>query len=396
MMKKIKLLFVFFGVQLIANNTFSQTTHLVLSSRSFHFGTGNDTLNTLKVIDQLHPSRLDWLYCESQAVLKLLKSRNLPFSLATHPQLPDSAGYTTVKDRIVDIDGKPYVAPWMAKSTENNLYWGCVNNPFFKALFLKKSLQYIDMGAYAIFVDDPIFNVQLQQERPNKYGCFCGYCIKGFGEYLLNHKYGYIDESTLRQKLRLILNNNKANYNSHDQLLVLYQKYQRESVINFIESWKQKLNAYKPGIKILANNYNGSWNDITSIYDGGICELSRDHLNVPYLDSIYRVADSLSKTQVFSLVSSDQKSHDYLMAYCYKRGRDYLIPWDVYTPTKRNPFYRFYTNTNGVLKLSNDLKMGRISIEINRSKAIDSSLFKLRKTNSKKILQLYSIPPKSQ
>ncbi len=388
-----------FAITFFSYNTYSQGTHIVLTSRSFHPSNSSDTLSTLKVIDQLKPSRLDWIYTESANTLKLFKDRNLPFSLAIHPEVGDSAGYTTKKFRIVDINGRPYEAPWMIGS---KVYWGCVNNPGFQDFFLKKTFHYSDLGAYAIFVDDGAFNVQLQNDRPNKYGCFCDYCLQGFVDYLAHSNTpfaGQFDENSLKQKFIKVLNDDKSNRTnqSDKNLLVLYQQYQRASVVKFLQNWKSRLQAYRPGIKTLTNNYNGQWNDVYSVFDGGICELSKNNLNVPYLDSVYKVADRLGKTQVFSLVSDDQKSHDFLMAYCYLRGRDYLIPWDLYVPTKTNPQNRFYTDPNKFNKLSNAIKNKEILVKIKKDGNIsnDNPWYNLNSKGGLQYLELNNHPPKN-
>jgi hypothetical protein len=395
--------FIFVSFILLAvfvfNNSFAQTK-LVLSSRSFHYGTGSDTLNTLKVIDQLSPARLDWIYCETPSILNLFKARKLPFSIAINPNVPDSGNYTTKKFRIVDIDGNPYVAPWVSTTNAHNIYWGCVNHPLFQRFFTDKCLKFIDLGAYAIFVDDALMNVQLQQDRPNKYGCFCEYCLKGFCEYLdtNNANLALLDPVSLKKLLKTVLSSKQGKPDlRYEQMLVSYQNFQKQSVLKFWINWKKKMLAYKPAIKTLTNNYNGSWNEIYSMFDGGISELSKDHLNIPYLDSIYQVADKLHKTQLFTLVSSDQNAHNYLMAYSYSRGRDYLIPWDLYAPKKTNPFHRYYTNINDLKKLSTDLRLRKTRIAVNQTNGnvkstAKNGFFNVLNNTRGKVIQLNKFP----
>jgi hypothetical protein len=152
----------------------------VLSSRFFHPRGNQDSESTLQAIKELSPKRIDWVYHDSDQVLKEYKNRGLPFSLTLNPQLPDSAGYSTLKYRIRDYQGKSYTAPWMKEWKIKNPYWGCVNNPMFYKLFLDRSLFLASKGPYTLFVDDAIFNERLCRE--NLGGCFCKFCIKKFSE----------------------------------------------------------------------------------------------------------------------------------------------------------------------------------------------------------------------
>jgi hypothetical protein len=140
-------------------------------------GTTRILFSTLKMIKDFGATRVDWMYCENDDQLKQLRDIGIPFSLATNPQTPDSAGYTTVKTRIVNIEGKALTPPWMKDwKNQKTPYWGCVNNPIFKEVFLAKGKKFIDLGAYGIFVDDPRFN-ELAFDWG---GCFCEYCVKKY------------------------------------------------------------------------------------------------------------------------------------------------------------------------------------------------------------------------
>ena len=330
----------------------------VLSSRFFHPINTGDTLNTVKFFKQAKADRIDWLYCEDAGKLKILKDNNIKFSLAMHPEIPDSGEYTTAKYRIKDINGKPYIASWMKTWNMKNPYWGCVNNPDFQQLFYKTAVRYLNLGAYAIFVDDALFNVQLQKERPNEYGCFCNYCLDGFRTYL-NAKgptqIANFDYKAMREQLAKCMSDDKkgllTSTSAEKNLINQYQDYQFKSVVTFLTNWKVKLKAFKSDVIILANNSNGSWNDIFSVFDGGIAELSEDKLNKPYLDSVFAVVAARHKTQIFSLVSNDIQLQYYLMAYNYINGHDYLLPWDIFVPQRQGSAERFYGKGDEISKL---------------------------------------------
>jgi hypothetical protein len=334
----------------------AQQSKAVLSSRSFHPLNGNDTLSTIKVIDELKPDRIEWMYADDPKKLALLQERGIKYSLAINPQTSDSAGYTTVKTRIVDINGKPYIAPWMRTIKSNASYWGCANNPLFQEVFYKNARKLVNLGAYAIFVDDGLFNVQLQSDNPKEFGCFCSYCLDGFSKYLKDINRADLATGSveqLKEKLKYSVdqyNQNKANIN---YLLVLYQKYQVESVVRFLQEWKSRLLADNSSLKFYTNNSNGEWNDVYKVFDGGMAELSPAHVNKQYLDRVYALAASLHKTQLFTLVSENVRLQYYLMAYDYLNGHDYTIPWDIFIGNNRaGKTSRFYADLGDVKKIT--------------------------------------------
>jgi hypothetical protein len=311
----------------------AQAGKIILSSRSFHPNSATDTLSTTAMVKALNITQIDWVYDDNPNHLNQLKSLGVKYSLAMNPQIADSAGANTIKTRIVDINGKPYVAPWMRTwKGGNTLYWGCVNNPMFADAFYKRAVKLIDLGAYAIFVDEGIFNAQLQHDSPNAYGCFCNYCVHGFKDYLIAIGKGSLAGPNLKRQLTDCVNNASGLLQSKNEkdLLVYYQQYQVASVIKFVKNWKSRILAYHPGIITLANNSNAEWDDIYAVYDGGIAELSPSQVNVPSLNKLYNRANQLKKSQVLSLVSNDISLQYYLLCYNFLQGRTSMLPWDVY------------------------------------------------------------------
>jgi hypothetical protein len=57
------------------------------------------------------------------------------------------------------------------------------------------------------------------------------------------------------------------------------------------------------------------------------------------LDSLYGLADSLQKTQQFSVASENEKIHFKLMEYNAKNNRETLLPWDINIVTKNKRYY---------------------------------------------------------
>lgn len=316
-------------VKTVLNNNYT------LSSRWFRTSNPKDGQGTISLINQLHPGRIDWMYCEDKEQLKLIRKAGLKYSLTINNQVPDSLGYTTAKLRIKDYNGRLYIAPWMKNWKIKNPYWGCVNNPGFFDLYFKQGLKLASLGAYAIMVDGPEFNVQLHKE--NIVGCFCYYCEQKFREQ------EHMSEQQLEQ-FKLAIKNNyeiRTPYNAEQKLLVdKYAKIQKSSVIAFFKKWRTKIRHRYPSMLFYCNNYNGSWDSIYLGFDGGIAELKTQNINKKTLDSLYAVADRLQKSQIFSAESDNPNVHLQLMEYNARHHRTSMLPWDVYVPNKPRYFMK--------------------------------------------------------
>jgi len=92
----------------------------------------------------------------------------------------------------------------------------------------------------------------------------------------------------------------------------------------------------------LTNNYNGEWSPIYRTFDGGIAEIKANKINKKDLDYLYHLADSLQKTQVFTIATEDQEQHFRLMEYNAANNRETLLPWDIMVPGKKNRYYMSY------------------------------------------------------
>lgn len=354
-----------FIMLLCCGNIYGQKA--VLSSRWFHPIDKTDTLKTLEVLRKLKPERIDWTYCDNLQVLKQYQKLGVRYSLAMNPQIPDSAGFTTAKYRIKTILGTPYVASWMKNWKITNPYWGCVNNPLFKELFLKRAIQLIDLKSYGIFVDDALFNVQLQKENQDFVGCVCPYCLNGF------HSYRNIEGNKTKFSDIEIVSHLKNKSNSEDEKLVFdYKQYQRSSVVQFLKNWKTSVKQYNKRIKIITNNYRGDWSEIYSIFDGGIAEIQEKDLNYVKLDSLFKISYLKKKSQIFTLVSSDERAQNYLLAYLILKKKDYLIPWDQFVPGAGTT-NRYYANTDKLVnfikflkKKNTVIKYGKTDLSFNK------------------------------
>jgi hypothetical protein len=394
MVKYILLTFIFLS---LFGHSFAQEPKLVLTSRWFHPIGPSDKLNTMSTLKRLNIKKLDWMYAEDPSDLRKLTAENVQFSLAIHPEIPDSSGYTSKRNKIVDIKGRPYVASWM-KGWKNPPHWGCVNDPVFKTLFYNKSTTYMKLGAYGLFVDDALFNVQLQQEKPNQFGCFCSYCLQSFKAFLKSNNkktLSVLSAAALKKKLDDAIGQEPISLASKD-LLNLYQVNQEKSVLKFLNEWRASIKSSYPKVKLLANNHSAKWNNIYSVFDGGIAELFRKDLNRDYLDKVYLKADQLRKTQTLSLVSSENGVQFWLMAYNYVNNREILVPWDLYVPQKRDPLYRHFVDLDSLTSFLDFIKQFKLATfsEINKVNgmiAIDDKNCLFLKSKTKNLYLVLSL-----
>ncbi|MEA5139288.1 hypothetical protein [Arcicella rigui] len=327
----------------ILHHSFAQKVGISVSSRFFHPLSKNDPLSTLDIIEKLNVTQIDWLYCSESSKIKLLKERNIKFSLAINPQIPDSGEYTA-KGRIIGLNGEKYIAPWMKVWNQKNPNWGCVNSPFFNDLFIRKSKELVDLGAYAILVDDSRFNEQSVESG----GCFCEYCVNKFTRYLIdlghteiNDKFNYKEYLKSQGIMKFKYRDNTILYRQE------FCDFQRKSVINFLNNWKYSIKTYSQKVDLLTNNYRGKWDSIYSIFDGGICEIVTDSLTDSYFQRIVKINNELKKSQSFTLVSNDIGLNLQFLLLCKKYSITAIAPWDVFIGTgKDNKPLRYYLDVD--------------------------------------------------
>jgi hypothetical protein len=306
-------------------------------------------VSTLQAMQELNPKRVDWVYYDNDQILREYKKRGLPFSLAVNPQIPDSSGYRTSKYRIKDYKGAPYTAPWMKDWKIKNPYWGCVNNPGSYNLFLDQSLFLANKVPYALLVDDALFDARLKKEKLA--GCFCDFCINKFKKQ--NQDF---DNQDAFEELKLDIASQlkgKAILSTKGiSDLKRYQEFQEQSVIEFLENWQIEVKRSYPKMIFLTDNFNGDWNAIYKTFDGEIAEIKPNKINKKDLDHLYHLADSLHKTQVFSIATENKELHFRLMEYNAINNRETLLSWDIYISGKT---YRYYMPYDLLKKKMGDL-----------------------------------------
>lgn len=92
-----------------------------------------------------------------------------------------------VREAVVrDIEGKPIAVPWLFDHTHQGTpsWWGCTNNPTYRALLRDDVRKVMSGGADGLHVDD-----HLGSAAPSEYagGCFCDHCMAAFAKWLRQH-----------------------------------------------------------------------------------------------------------------------------------------------------------------------------------------------------------------
>lgn len=316
---------------------------VILSSRWFHPSSPEDTLSTLRMVEEYRPDRIDWMYCTDDAQLAQLRARGVPYSLALNPQVPDSAGYT-VWGRVQDLRGQKLVAPWMRTWKQKNAHWGCVNAPEFQETFYAQSRKLIDLQAYGLFVDDARFNDHALAWG----GCFCEHCVRAFTGYLRQQEPDSVPaDFDYRTFLRSKGYDSIPAHGLGVPRWKKFQAFQTASVLRFLKTWRAAMEQYaRRPLTFLTNNYAGRWNEIYAVFDVGIGELPPERLNEKFVRTQVAAARTRGKQQYFTLASADEAEQLQALFLTQAAGSALVIPWDVLvTGQSKNKPARYYGPT---------------------------------------------------
>ena len=87
------------------------------------------------------------------------------------------------------------------------------------------------------------------------------------------------------------------------------------------------------------------------------------------------------------------------MAYCYLKGRDFLIPWDIFVPTNANSSNRYYGNIANIKELILLFKKRSLLIEVSNepiSADKKNTYYKIERRNAINVFLLNKDPLKSE
>ena len=170
----------------------SQCPHhsdVIATSRFPHFAPYHGPYSTWGAMEAFHATRMDWVYTTNATFVQEARRRGLELTLAMNPQTADAPDKTTFDiGRVLNIHGKPLVAPWMRSWGGPQRSYGCVNNPDFLQIQYAFGSSLLEIGSGGIQHDDPAANgeaVTWNKGDPALSGCYCEHCMAGFTKALM-------------------------------------------------------------------------------------------------------------------------------------------------------------------------------------------------------------------
>ncbi|RMD95862.1 MAG: hypothetical protein D6816_19735 [Bacteroidetes bacterium] len=274
------------------------------SSRVPHPKNSADSLDTFRAAAQFHATYLNWVYTTDAGFIRKADSLGLKVQVTLSPTLPDLSSDPPQRNtgRILDAEGKKVSAPWMQGW---GYWWGCVNHPDFRQLWLTYIRNAIDAGAHGFQVDDPAFS---QLFLRNKWAdvCYCEHC--------------------------------KA---KADSLGMTPPEIQEQSVVDFHRWAKQQANAYAGReVPFSCNNFRGEWELFPfDEFAYGVAELPERRANPEYIYASLRETRRRGKAQVFSFANDRAFLTEKVIATVYACGGNPLVPWDVWMGSGKDRYY---------------------------------------------------------
>ncbi len=95
--------------------------------------------------------------------------------IQAHPELANAFA--------LDLAQKPIAVPWIRPTShhEANNYFGCVNNPGFRAYARRKVCETMGSGPQGLHIEEYLGSAYTAIRNS---GCFCTHCMRGFAKYL--------------------------------------------------------------------------------------------------------------------------------------------------------------------------------------------------------------------
>ncbi len=273
------------------------------SSRWEHPCDAGDTLETFSAARSFHATSIQWVYTTNAAFIRRADSLGMPVQVALSPTLPDEpGGETRQRGRMRNARQEPVTAPWMKGW---GYWWGCVNHPDFRALWLRYMRLALEAGAAGFQVDDPAFGVVLLRNKWEDV-CYCIHC----------------------QRIA-------------DSLGVKPPDIQEASVVDFYHWARRQAQAIagRP-VPFSCNNFRGEWELFPfDLFDFGVAELPERRANPEYIYATLRETRRRHKAQVFSFANDREFLVQKVIATTYACGGNPLVPWDVWMGTGRDRYY---------------------------------------------------------
>lgn len=310
-----------------------------LSSRSER----RDSIETIKAF---RANRLVWCYTHKPDFVRRCREAGCKTFQGTINSIPGwSLGRADAEQaRVLDLDGKPVVAPWMvAFNRKNPWYWGCANRPAFMEISLARVKKALDAGADWIQFDDWSLTVSAAGWSSS---CFCHECMRGFRQYLKKRlsadeiaKLGIEDTGAFDYKRYLAGRcgiTDAATYSKRRRSLPTtqhFEDFQRHAVRAFFIELRRRINELAGRDVPLSINTTlchpsqrqNFLSDVVDYFQGEQWDFDLAALSLGA-----KVAEGLGKWQLFVPKPRDLRLARMGVAAGYALGQFILVPWDMY------------------------------------------------------------------
>lgn len=277
---------------------FPRASAVCFSSRFKHPANAKDPHDTFQAAAAFHATGFYWINGPSQEWFREIKRRGYPFQGWLSTILPDTLfGNTRQKGRIVDQQGDLVTGPWMLAW---KAWWGCMNSPEYRKVYLDHVKMYLDAGADALQMDDPGENDTAVRWG----GCYCAHC---------REKAARLGQSP--------------------------PDIQRRSTEEFYHWIRKEIDAYAGRhVPFSCNSHPGD-RCFYDVFDYGLEELPERHAAAHLLYRAVRDAEQRGKAQMFTFVSTEPALTRATIALAYACGTQIVVPWDVYIGTGKPRYF---------------------------------------------------------
>lgn len=272
---------------------FPARSAVCFSSRWRHPSSAKDPHDSFQSAADFHATGFYWISGDSRAWFEEIHRRGYPYQGWLSTILPDTMfGNTRQQGRILNEKGELVTGPWMVAFKG---WWGCMNSPEYRKVYLDYVKMYIDAGAESLQMDDPGENATAVQWG----GCYCRYC---------KEKAARLGKTP--------------------------PEIQRESTEEFYRWMRKEIDAYAGRhVPWSCNSHPGHECFYDFAFDFGLEELAEGRARPEPLYRAVRDAEQRGKAQMFTYVSTSLSHTRTTIALAYACGTQIIVPWDVYIAT---------------------------------------------------------------
>ena len=269
---------------------FPPPSAVCFSSRWKHPANSRDPHDTFQAAAAFHVTGFYWIAGPNQEWFKEIKRRGYSVQGWLSTILPDTLfGDTRQKGRIMNEKGGLVTGPWMLAWKG---WWGCVNSPEYRDVYLRYVKMYLDAGVESLHMDDPGENFTA---TPGE-AAIVPYC-----------------------KVKAA------------RLGKCAPDIQKESMEEFYRWVRGEMDAYAGRhVPFSCNSHPGDRYFFDAAFDYGIEELDQA---TPYgFYHATRDARRRGKALMYTLRSTSVAETRRGIALSYACGSQIIVPWDVYMP----------------------------------------------------------------